>query len=90
MHIAERIYVAASNNTHICYILMNVQGVTHTARLSKYPEDPATDTPHRWVSHFAHPIELEWVSRGKPPANKYPVLFFQVMLQRSVSSLPGT
>ncbi len=32
---------------------------------------------HRWVAHFAHPLELELLSRGAVPANRYPVLQMQ-------------
>ncbi|GFR46371.1 hypothetical protein Agub_g7952, partial [Astrephomene gubernaculifera] len=62
------------------------QGVTHICRTTTYPACPASDTPAREVAHLAHPLELEWVSRGGagggrgggPAENKYPVLFFQV------------
>ncbi|EFJ41998.1 hypothetical protein VOLCADRAFT_119536 [Volvox carteri f. nagariensis] len=49
-----------------------IQGVTHISRVTVYPPDPATDTPPRDVAHFAHPLELEWVSR--PAAVPEPVL----------------
>ncbi|KXZ49797.1 hypothetical protein GPECTOR_19g248 [Gonium pectorale] len=50
-------------------------GVTHVSRSTSYPACPATDTPAREVAHFAHPLELEWISRapGPPPSNKMPV-----------------
>jgi hypothetical protein len=53
------------------------QGVTHISRVTVYPADPATDTPARDVAHFAHPLELEWVSCGHPDSNLYPCVFFQ-------------
>ena len=64
--------------TSFCTACTHTQGVTHISRPTMYPEDPATDTPERSVAHFAHPIELEFVSRGKPKANRSPAMFFQV------------
>ncbi|KAG1660692.1 hypothetical protein FOA52_015903 [Chlamydomonas sp. UWO 241] len=59
-----------------------VRGVTHNARACLYPNDPFDDglnIPERWVAHYAHPIELELVSRNGPVApNKYPVMLLQV------------
>lgn len=46
--------------------------------MRQYPEDVATSTPARWVAHFAHPIELELVSKGHVPMNKYPNMLLQV------------
>ena len=54
------------------------QGVTHISHVTKYPMDATDDTPERWVAHFAHPLELELLSRGAVPPNRYPNMLLQV------------
>ncbi len=58
--------------------------MTHISRVTTYPADPLTGSAPRDVAHFAHPLELSWLSRGgpEPPSpSHYPALFLQARAQ---------
>ena len=55
--------------------------MTHISRVTQYDQDLDQGTPERWVAHFAHPLELELVSKGAVPANKYPTMLLQASLR---------
>ena len=76
-------YCTASK--HFSSYVWRLQGVTAVARLRMYPADHATNTPDRWVTHWAHPFEFELISKGPPPPPaKYPAIFLQVCVRACV------